>query len=73
MIQQKIIQKTATLVFTVLPFLAAVAQEDEFQDDVQDVQAPAAPIDNYILIAVVIAIYLSYRFIKTQQINNKPQ
>lgn len=70
MIKQKIIQKIATLIFLLLPIFSAIAQDDEFDDDVQDV--PAAPIDKYILIAVVIAIYISYQFLKTQQVKNKP-
>lgn len=73
MIKQKIIQKTVMFFFLLMPFLTAMAQDDEFDDlfddDVQDV--PAAPIDKYILIAVVIAIYMAYRFLKAQQTNNK--
>lgn len=70
--KQKIIQKTATLIFLLLPIFSAIAQDDAFDDDVQDVQVPAAPIDQYMLIAVVIAIYISYQFLKTQQVKNKP-
>lgn len=71
MIKQKIIRKTVTFFFLLIPFLSAMAQDDEFDDDVQDV--PAAPIDKYILIAIVIAIYMAYQFLKKQQIKNKLQ
>jgi hypothetical protein len=71
MIKQKIIQKTVTLLFLLIPIFKAIAQENEFEDDVQDV--PAAPIDSYIFVAIVIAIYIAYQFIKNQQVKNKIQ
>lgn len=70
-IKQKIIRKACILFFMLMPFLTAIAQEDEFEDDVQDV--PAAPIDNYILIAIALAIYIAYQFLKTQPKKNKVQ
>jgi amino acid permease len=44
--------------------------QEEFADDVQDL-APAAPIDNYIMIAILLAIYFAYHFLKKQQVNHK--
>jgi amino acid permease len=62
-------QKIISLLLILMPSLAVMAQE-EFADDVQDL-APAAPIDNYILIAIVIAIYIAYQFLNKQQVNHK--
>jgi amino acid permease len=60
-------QKIISLLLILMPSLAVVAQ-DEFADDVQDL---GAPIDNYILIAIVIAIYIAYQFLNKQQVNHK--
>lgn len=55
-------QKGYSILFLMLPFL--VMSQDEFNDNTNDVTA-AAPIDNYILFAMLIGMYISYRFLKT--------
>lgn len=61
------IQKGYILLLLLLPFLA-VAQED-FEPDTDDI-TPATPIDDYIILALVLAIYFTYRFIKLKNIQN---
>lgn len=61
------IQKGYILLLLLLPFLA-VAQED-FEPDTDDI-TPATPIDDYIILALVLAIYFAYRFIKLKNIQN---
>jgi amino acid permease len=56
------LQKGYCILFLALPFLA-MAQGDTFQDDTNDL---AAPIDNYILLALLLGIFFAYRFFKTQ-------
>jgi amino acid permease len=56
------LQKGHCILFLVLPFLT-MAQGDTFQDDTNDL---AAPIDNYILLALLLGIFFAYRFFKTQ-------
>ena len=64
------LQKGYSVLFLVLPFLA-MAQGETFQDDIDDV-TPVSPIDNYILLALLLGIYFAYRFFKTQfAINTK--
>ena len=59
---QKIIQKIFTLLLLLAPILSVMAQDDTFDDDIQDV--PGAPIDNYLLLLLVVGIYLAFRVIK---------
>ena len=54
------LQKGYCILFLALPFLA-MAQGETFQDDTNDL---AAPIDNYILLALLLGIYFAYRFFK---------
>ena len=61
------IQKGYILLLLLLPFLV-VAQED-FEPDTDDI-TPATPIDDYIILALVLAIYFAYRFIKLKNIQN---
>jgi amino acid permease len=56
------LQKGYCILFLVLPFFAMA--QDSFNDDTKDTQA--APIDDYIVIALAIGIYYAYRFFKTQ-------
>jgi hypothetical protein len=53
------------LLLLLLPFLA-VAQED-FDPDTDDI-TPATPIDDYIILALLLVIYYTYRFIKLKNI-----
>jgi amino acid permease len=57
------LQKGHCILFLVLPFLT-MAQGDTFQDDTNDLAA--VPIDNYILLALLLGIFFAYRFFKTQ-------
>jgi len=67
-----IFQKTIlTVAFVVVPFFTAIAQET-FPDDTDDL-TPAAPIDDYIWLMLVVAIYLAFRFFKQKQIINSEQ
>jgi amino acid permease len=54
------LQKGYSILLLLLPFLA-MAQGETFQDDTNDL---AAPIDNYILLALLLGIYFAYRFFK---------
>ncbi len=58
------LQKGYSILFLVLPFLA-MASGDLFPDDTNDV-TPVAPIDNYVLLALLLGIYFACRFFKTQ-------
>ena len=42
-----------------------MAQGETFQDNTNDLTAPV-PIDNYVLLALLLGIYFAYRFFKTQ-------
>ena len=57
------LQKGYSFLFLALPFLAT-AQGETFQDDTNDLAA--VPIDNYILLALLLGIFFAYRFFKTQ-------
>lgn len=59
-------QKCCSVVFVMLPFLA-IAQ-DPFADDTNDI-TPAAPIDDYVFIALAVGVFYAYRFFKTQHIS----
>jgi hypothetical protein len=63
------LQKGHCILFLVLPFLT-MAQGDTFQDDTNDLAA--VPIDNYILLALLLGIFFAYRFLqnKMKQTNN---
>lgn len=50
------------------PFVTALAQED-FNDDVQDV--PAAPINDWIPLLLLLAIAVAFYFFKKQHDRNK--
>lgn len=54
-------QKCCSVVFVMLPFLA-IAQ-DPFADDTNDI-TPAAPIDDYVFIALAVGVFYAYRFLK---------
>ena len=62
------LQKGYSFLFLALPFLA-MAQGETFQDDTNDL---ATPIDNYLLLALLLGVYFAYRFLqnKIKQINN---
>jgi Sec-independent protein secretion pathway component TatC len=55
------LQKGYSILFLLFPFLA-MAQE-EFSDDTDDI-TPAASIDNYIPLVLVLVIYFAYHFFK---------
>jgi hypothetical protein len=57
-------QKGLSIFFVLLPFFA-IANEDPFFDDTDDI-TPVASIDNYIPLVLVIVIYFTYRYFKTQ-------
>ena len=63
------LQKGYSILFLALPFLAMA--QDPFNDNINDVEPPA-PIDNYILLALLLGIYFAYRFLqnKMKQLNN---
>ena len=70
--KQIILQKFLTVAFVMLPFFAAMANAgDPFDDDVID--TPAAPIDDYIWLMLVVAIYLAFQFFKQKQKTNSVQ
>lgn len=56
------LQKGYSFLFLLLPFLA-MATGDTFIDDTND-QAASAPIDNYVLLAMLLGVYFAYRFFK---------
>ena len=64
------LQKGYSILFLVLPLLA-MAQGETFQDDIDDLDQ-GAPIDNYILLALLLGIFFAYRFLqnKIKQSNN---
>ena len=49
-----------------------MAQGETFQDDTNDLATPT-PIDNYLLLALLLGVYFAYRFLqnKIKQINNQ--
>ncbi len=55
-----------TALTILLPIVNLFAQED-FTDDTDDI-TPAAPIDNYVLVAFVLAIVLALYFKQTRQL-----
>jgi hypothetical protein len=55
----------------ILPAVSAFAQDD-FDDDVDDL-TPPAPIDDYVWLMLVVAIYVAFRFFKQKQITNSVQ
>ena len=57
------LKKGYCILFLALPFLA-IAQDD-FIDDIDDLAVPA-PIDNYILLALLLGIYFAYRFLQNK-------
>ncbi len=63
------LKKGYCILFLALPFLAMA--QDPFNDNINDVEPPA-PIDNYILLALLLGIYFAYRFLqnKMKQLNN---
>ena len=58
------LKKGYCILFLALPFFA-MASGDLFPDDTNDV-TPVAPIDNYVLLALLLGSYFAYRFFKTQ-------
>jgi amino acid permease len=72
MMKNKIIfQKTIlTVAFVVVPFFTAIAQES-FDDNTDDITP--APIDDYIWLMLVVAIYIAFQFFKQKQIINSEQ
>jgi amino acid permease len=64
------LQKGYSILFLALPFFA-MATGDTFQDDTNDLAAPA-PIDNYLLLVILLGVYFAYRFLqnKTKQLYN---
>ena len=63
------LKKGYCILFLVLPFFAMA--QDSFNDNVNDVEPPA-PIDNYILLELLLGIYFAYRFLqnKIKQLND---
>ena len=57
------LQKGYCILFLVLPFFA-MATGDSFYDNTDDL-TPVSPIDNYILLELLLGIYFTYRFFKT--------
>ncbi len=57
------LQKGYSILFLLLPFLS-MATGDTFIDDTND-QTAVSPIDNYILTAILLGVYLAFRFFKT--------
>jgi hypothetical protein len=64
------LKKGYCILFLALPFFA-MASGDLFPDDTNDV-TPVAPIDNYVLLALMLGIFFAYRFLqnKMKQLNN---
>jgi hypothetical protein len=63
------LKKGYCFLFLALPFFAMA--QDLFDDNIDDVTQPA-PIDNYILLALLLGIFFAYRFLqnKIKQLNN---
>lgn len=62
-------QKRLSIIFIMLPFLASA--QDSFFDNTNDT-TPAAPIDGYLLLMVLLGICVAYLFFKKQnQLKNK--
>ncbi|MCF6142536.1 hypothetical protein L1S34_14685, partial [Flavobacterium sp. K77] len=51
------------------PFVTVLAQAEEFPEDVQDV--PAAPINDWIPLLLLLAIAVAFYFFKKQHNSNK--
>ena len=58
------LKKGYSILLLLLPFFA-IASGDSFLDNTND-DTPVSPIDNYILLALLLGIYFAYRFFKTQ-------
>ena len=58
------LQKGYCILLLLLPFFA-IASGDSFLDNTND-DTPISPIDNYVLLALLLGIYFAYRFFKTQ-------
>ena len=56
------LQKGYSILLLLLPFFA-IASGDSFLDNTND-DTPVSPIDNYILLALLLGIYFAYRFLK---------
>jgi hypothetical protein len=56
------LQKGYSILFLLLPFFA-LASGDTFLDDTND-QTAQAPIDNYILLTMLLGVYFAYCFFK---------
>ena len=52
------LKKGYCFLFLALPFFAMA--QDSFNDNINDVEPPA-PIDNYILLALLLGIFFAYR------------
>ena len=59
-----IFQKGPIILFLIVPFFA-MAQGDTFSDNTNDETSPS-PIDNYLLVAMLIGIYFAYSFLKSK-------
>jgi len=71
--KQIIFQKILMVAFMLLPFFTAMANDgDPFDDDTDDI-TPPAPIDDYIWLMLVVAIYVAFQFFKQKQITNSVQ
>ena len=55
----------------IVPFFTTMAQEG-FGEDTDDI-TPVAPIDDYVWLMLVFAIYVAFRFFKQNQIINSEQ
>jgi hypothetical protein len=65
------LKKGYCILFLALPFLA-MAQPEGFPGGATNTIDNQAPIDNYILLALLLGVYFAYRFFKTQYaINTK--
>ena len=58
------LKKGYSILLLLLPFFA-IASGDSFLDNTND-DTPVSPIDNYLLLALLLGIYFAYRFFKTQ-------
>jgi predicted secreted protein len=63
------IKSYSIILFLLLP-IVAMAQSDFWEDDTDDV-APAAPIDDYIPVLMLVGFYFAYRFYKKQGLLNR--